>query len=307
MTAVIILCVSLEYLWGGRNKNKLMNILLPTDFSENSEVALRYALDFVKKVNGKLTLANIYEVPTMEAVGMGGLDAFSSGPNARLQDRVEKGKQEEVEKQLTALGDKYGLVGSEYSVLAVAGNVRTEIDNILRDGDYDLVVLGTRGESSQRGMFFGGIANHLIQTAKCPVIAIPPGAQYREINKIIYPTDIVHTDTASLNWLIEFAKIYNARIHLLHVAENKLDAKEFDLNHMVEDLSYDYLDYELVENDKVSDSIVSRSFDDEVDAISMTTHTTTLLDKIFHSSLSTDVLGRIDVPFIGFAGRSYLD
>jgi len=281
-----------------------MNILFPTDFSKNSEVALEYAIDLVKNLKGHIKMINIYDVPQMEDTGVGSLSNFSSGPGRRLQEKVSDDMKAEVEGKLKALAAKYELNHQDYDCLGIEGNVKNEIDKLLATEAYDLVVLGFRNENSQKGVFFGGIANHLVETSVCPVIAVPPTAKYVDFKKIIYPTDLIHEDTRALSWLIKLARPHKAKIHLLHIGDDYEEYRETLVQELCDSLSYDHIDYEVVPGVGVSKVILEMTNKTKADMIAMTTHTTTLFQKIFHASASKDVLDNVDIPFIGFSDNT---
>lgn len=281
-----------------------MNILFPTDFSQNSEVAFQYAIDLVKNLKGNIDMVHVFDAPQMEDAGMGSLSNFSSGPGGRLQTRVEEDMKQEVEKRLKALAAKYELNHQDYTCAGVEGNVRNEIDRLLSEKAYDLVVLGFRNENSQKGVFFGGIANHLIETANCPVIAVPPDASYVNFEKIIYPTDLIHEDTSALSWLIKLARPHNAKIHLLHIGDDYEKYRDTLAEDLIESLSYNHIDYEVVPGVEVSKVILEVTNKSNANMIAMTTHTTTLFQKIFHASVSKDIMENVDIPFIGFSEKT---
>lgn len=283
-----------------------MNILFPTDFSKNSEIALDYAVDFMNRVNGSISLLHVYGVPTMESVGIGSLSNYSTGPGARLQDSVEKDKQLNVAHKLRDLAKKHGLNDDDCHYYPIKGNIRSDIDHVLESDDYDLVVLGTRGENSQRGMFFGGIANHLISSGTCPVLAVPPGAKYNDVKQIIYATDLTHDEKGSINWVINYARIHDARVRFIHVDHGNANNAEEKMKHLIEELPYDNVDYQLIPGDNVSNILVEIANDPNVDMISMTTHTTTLFNKIFHNSLTVEVLDKVKIPFLAFSEKDIL-
>lgn len=281
-----------------------MNILFPTDFSKNSEAALNYAVDFTKSLNAKLTLLHVYTVPTMENVGAGGLSSFSTGPAARLQDKVQADVEEKVAKNMSSLMERYGLEADNCETIVKEGSVRSEMDKLIKENQYDLVILGTKGESSQRGIFFGGIAMHMIHKAGCPVLAVPNGANYHSVNKIVYPTDLVHEEMNNLNWLINYARLHKANVHLMHISDSYTETNKEEFEDIIHELPYDNITYETVHGEDVPHVILGVSKDENVSMIAMTTHTNTLFDRLFHSSLTADVLERITIPFIGFSDQN---
>mgnify|MGYP000689655798 CR=1 FL=1 len=281
-----------------------MNILFPTDFSPNSKVALSYATDFIKKVNGKLTLAHITHVPVMESLNLGTLTDPVGGPTERLQKRVEEDKVESIVRKLEELRSEFGLTEENCTCTARNGQVKSEIDKLFKENNFHLVVMGTRGENTQSGFFFGGMAEHLLKEAECPVMAIPPGSEYKGVKRIVYATNLMHDEKGVLNWLTNYARLNNSRIHLIHINdEGSQNTKEQLLLDLIKEVAYDNITFEILEGSAVTDLILEISKDGETDVLSLTTHTTTLMERIFHSSITEEVLQRVNIPFIGFSEK----
>jgi nucleotide-binding universal stress UspA family protein len=281
-----------------------MNILFPTDFSENSRTALKYASNLATQLNGTITIVNAYEVPAMESLRISTQGTFDTGPTGRVQKKVADDKRAEVEEKLAEMREASGLSKEQCKVVAKTGVIKTEFDKILRNEKYHLIVMGTRGEGTQKGLFFSGIANHLIKTAGCPVLAVPENTAFKTIERILYPTDLAHDETYNLKWLVGYAKLNNAGIHLLHVKTNKESNRQEELNQLIDALQYDKITHEIITSkDDVSSIILDHCESDDADLIAMTTHSTSLFDKIFHFSVSTDILKKVNIPFMGFADK----
>lgn len=277
-----------------------MNILFPTDFSENSKVALKYAADLVKNMNANLKVFHVYEVPKMEDV------SNLSGAGEILQDKVASDVVQLAEKRLKEFVTSCGLNHEHYDCEAINGSVRIQIDRLLSESNYDLVIMATHNENSKKGLFFGGIAQHLLETANCPVFAIPPNAEYSEIKSIMYPTDLVHDEKEALNWLINFARPTKAIIELVNIGDDNDDSRRQLLDDLVIDLPYDHLSFDIVPGTEVSKVIVELAESKNADMIAMTTFTTSFFNKIFHASNTKDVLDNINIPFIGFSKNTKL-
>ena len=81
--------------------------------------------------------------------------------------------------------------------------------------------MGTKGESADRGLFMGSITKAIIQHSPCPVLAIPEEASFRPVHKIVYATDLRQDETKVINYLVDFAKMYDATLVILHVDHEK--------------------------------------------------------------------------------------
>jgi len=81
----------------------------------------------------------------------------------------------------------------------------------------DLVVMGTTGASGLKEMIIGSNTSTIVEKAKCPVIAVPEKKIFSAIKSITYATNYNLTDIYALEKLVEIAKLFHAKITLLHV------------------------------------------------------------------------------------------
>jgi hypothetical protein len=77
------------------------------------------------------------------------------------------------------------------------------------------------------------------------VLIIPNGVKFEKIETILYPTDFLNTE-AELKKIISVAKIYNAKINLLHIdsefKENKEELNRIK-NEIIVDQNYPFIEF----------------------------------------------------------------
>lgn len=146
---------------------QLARILLPTDFSENSNVALKYACAFAEKFSSELHLLHVVQ----DLVAMVPEPGLAFPPPGDYMNELKAS----AEQALVRLpGDDCGKVG------AVVREVRqgppfVEIIRYAREREIDLIVMGTHGHSGLAHMFLGSVAERVVRKAPCPVLTVRPG------------------------------------------------------------------------------------------------------------------------------------
>lgn len=192
----------------------MKNILLPTDFSENSWNAIRYALALFNNEKCTFHLLNVYTPEIASSRFMAA--SFESGTfedGARLHS--EKGL-EAVLKQIHEFSrnkDHHFKTISSFSLLV--DEIRESVEN----HDIDLIVTGTKGISGLVEVFMGGNTVRIIKAIKnCPVLAIPQHFEFKTPSEIAFATDFNRFYTTSeLRPLIDMATTFDAVIRIVHV------------------------------------------------------------------------------------------
>jgi universal stress protein A len=144
----------------------LKRILVATDFSRHSRVALDYAAAFSKAFNAEVVLCHVLEKPDF----LSQLPPVSEGyfpPN--LSEMQEKHARVQCEQVLAAAGL------SQARVLLVHGNPAGEIAKAAADEKVDLVIVGTHGRGALAHILLGSVAEKIVRSAPCPVLTVRSG------------------------------------------------------------------------------------------------------------------------------------
>lgn len=139
-------------------------ILLPTDFSEPSLDATRYAIELARRFGATLHLLNVIEDPVFY------LPIFDSSP---LPSR------EEFEQFAQTRLDNW-ILPEDAAGLSIErrwahGKPFVEIVRHAREHAVDLIVVGTHGRGPAAHMLLGSVAEKVVRKAPCPVLTVRPG------------------------------------------------------------------------------------------------------------------------------------
>lgn len=140
-------------------KKKISKILVPLDGSKNSIRGLETAITLARSCQATITgIYSIYAPPHSEFRGVGS---------------VEKSLNIQVKKFMTdakVLAAKNGIVFNEK---IARGEIGYNIIKLAHGkGNFDMIVMGSRGRSSAKEMFFGSVSNYVIHTSKIPVVIV---------------------------------------------------------------------------------------------------------------------------------------
>ena len=79
----------------------------------------------------------------------------------------------------------------------------------------DLIVIGARGLRSALGILLGGVAQHVVEYASCPVLAVR--APYLGLQRILLVTDGSSHSAKATEYLAKFPIPLDSRVEVMHV------------------------------------------------------------------------------------------
>jgi universal stress protein A len=146
----------------------LKKILVPTDFSENSNKALRYAARLAQLNNSSLILFHAFELP--ELVRSLPHD-FSYESNEVLKKLFEAAR-EQTEEKLVAISRSIQGTQIRIETSQRLGTPYEEIVNVAREWEVDLIVIATHGYTGVKHFLLGSTAERVINVSPCPVLIV---------------------------------------------------------------------------------------------------------------------------------------
>ena len=145
---------------------KLKKILYPTDFSESSLEALKYAVSFARDFKARLVLMHVVN----EKIFSEGL----SLPRVAAPEALAEEMAAEAGRQLKVLIPADERQGLDWEMVIRSGMPFLEIIRFARENAVDLIVIGTHGRSGVDHIIFGSTAEKVVRKAPCPVLSVKP-------------------------------------------------------------------------------------------------------------------------------------
>jgi len=142
-------------------------ILVPLDCSRYAETSLKVAIEIAKKFNSSLSLVHV--VSSRKEYCRSGITG-----KIRVKCKLEEVTDKDIPKICNALLDtsKNTVIDEGVSVNTILkqGKVVEEILNTIKEGEFDLVVMGSRGQSTIGNLLLGSVSSGVLRHSSCPVL-----------------------------------------------------------------------------------------------------------------------------------------
>jgi len=182
----------------------LQNVIVATDFSPASDLALGYALAIAHYYGSKIFLVHAIEA------------APTQHPGTLWGHETDTDAHEKLHREARKCGDL------ECLEWLLKGTAEQVIDRMLSLDKIDLVILGVRASKGFRKLAFGAAAEHFFRHTRCPLLAVGPGVGACPANweprHVLLTTDLQSDESVAARCAVFLAREHDARLSLLHVA-----------------------------------------------------------------------------------------
>jgi universal stress protein E len=193
---------------------ELKSICVGVDFSPESKAAVNSAANLARVFDARLLAVSVVQPPPL-------YQRILTPVQSQLlsADEIETRARDHL---------RDFLAGAELSSLACETDVRVgvpfvELIAAARTASADLLVVGAKRRGGIERLFLGGTAEQVLRKATIPVLAaretFPPALQV-----ILAPTDFSAASRPAVQYAIELARRFAARLILLHVVEPVVQA-----------------------------------------------------------------------------------
>lgn len=297
-----------------RNRNllrsklyRLRRIMVAVDLSPASENALVFACHLARLFD-----ANLEVVYIMDSIFEGAKPSpsgFLSSYRKTMQDEVDAF----VRKAAQSGNVECVQEGERRDVDTEPGagvpRVRTHIafgfpEEVLSNLSQkaDLLVLGTTGRGNLTRKLFGSVSIAVSKSAQCPVLLVPPQAQYVGFRNILYASNFDSLDPLTVKQTVAFAHKLNGQLHFVHAGPagesgGDLEKKLFEINYVYSDAERPFL-FSRVIGDNVVESLHEYAFEHRIDLFVFVTHQRSFWDDLLHHSISKEMLLHTSSPVL---------
>lgn len=271
----------------------MKRLLVPTDFSEQAENALKVAVEIAKKRNSEIYLLHSIELPVHLAT------AGSSGglPQSLFYMKL-------AEKRFNEFREKSFLKDIVMHEIVGKNEIYEDIDEICKNHNIDLIVMGSNGASGFKEMFVGSNTEKVVRTSETPVLVIKNTHPEFEIKDFVFATDFSEQFRPAFGRAKDFAEDIGAKIHLLLVntpANFKTSAQSHELmESFISDMDLKNYTLNVYNDTSVEKGILNFANFINAELIGMATHGRKGISHFLNGSISEDMVNRIDMPIITF-------
>ncbi|OZV68087.1 universal stress protein [Winogradskyella aurantia] len=185
----------------------MIKILVPVDFSDTSKNALRYATDMFQGSKLEVTILHI----------------FGTQSTALMMKSIDSILIRDAEKQLAALVKDMETAAPlvTFKTRLAKNYAISTISEMGNSGNYDFIVMGTKGVSGLKEVFMGSVAGGVISKTSAPVIVVPLDYTYNDLKHVVFAVgDNTLSDLSVLSPLRQIIELHTSELEVLNITEN---------------------------------------------------------------------------------------
>jgi nucleotide-binding universal stress UspA family protein len=186
-------------------------ILCPIDFSDSSSHAIQHATALAQQHKSVLTVLHVASPPMVTPA----LPSFDRGS-------IDVAETRRLATAAAAMFEDALQAGVKVEVLIECGQPAHQILKRAAALPADVVVLGTHGSGGFEHLMLGSVAEKVLRKATCPVITVPPHAQYTPgapFRTLVCAVDFSEWSLAALDEACALAADAGGSVTAVHVIE----------------------------------------------------------------------------------------
>ncbi len=275
----------------------MKKIIIPVDFSEHSEYALRTAAKLAKKYDAELLALHMLEMSDIMLSASDGLQNqkaafFLQLAEQRFEDFLDKNYLEDV--KLTPIIKHF--------------KVFSEVNDVALQHNADLIVMGSHGTNGIAEFFVGSNTERVVRNANIPVLVVKNDVSDVNFDVVAFACDFSEEAIKPYLNAVNMFKNTNTKLYIIHVnlpndrflssqdiekkAVNFFTKAERNLDKM-KDVHY-VCDY------TVEEGVLNTANKIGADLIVIPTHGRKGLSHFFQGSIGEDVANHSTLPVMTF-------
>lgn len=276
----------------------MKNILLPTDFSDNSWNAIKYAIQFFEK-----STCNFYllHVKSLSYIADGDMP-FGINQET-IEDVYIKPSKLKLRELLKRISEQFpNLKGHKFYTLTDYNFFIESIRHHVDEKKIDIIVMGTKGASGLKELIVGSNTGDIITKVRCTTLVVPENAKFAIPNEIAFPTDFsMSYDIQTLQPLSDILKKYNSAIRVLHLCKkgSELNLSQQKSKELLEEYFNNHkYSFHFLTNEKIEDAIQCFVESRNIDMIVMAAKNLNYFQRILFLPTVEKISYHTDVPFL---------
>ncbi len=275
----------------------MKKIIVPVDFSIYSENALKTAAFLAKESQAEVIVVHMLELS-----------------NAIVNQSESYAQQETVfylklaEKRFNKFLQKDFLTGVKVTPIIKHFKIFSELDQLAREENADLIVMGSKGTSGLSEMFIGSNTEKVIRYAHVPVLVVKEIAITQKIENAVFACDFSDDDVTPYLEAKTFFEKLNCNLELVYISTPTTkfkSTKEIEekmtlfFNKINEDVS-EISKVKIISDYSVEKGVLYYANKSKADILTVATHGRKGISHFFEGSISEDIANHSKLPVLSF-------
>lgn len=275
----------------------MKKIIIPVDFSIHSENALQTAAFLAKENNAEIVVVHMLELS-----------------NSFINQSDESANQETffylklAEKRFKEFLEKDYLSDINVTPIIKHFKIFSELDELAREENVDLIVMGSKGADGLKEMLIGSNTEKVIRHAHVPVMVIKEQPITKKIEKVVFACDFTDDDVSPYIEAKVFFNKLGANLQLVYIntpttkfknseeLENQMKTFFEKTNETVNSIN----EVKIISDYSVEKGILYFANASNADMIAVATHGRKGISHFFEGSISEDIANHSKLPIVSF-------
>ncbi len=273
----------------------MKKIIVAIDFSKTSLNALEYALMIAGKAGADVLMAWVDNTVSDESM-------YEGSPAEERKEKVNLFKEIQSE-----FRDR--LPNNKIEYKTKRGKVYTEIANLAKSVDCDLVIAGTHGVSGFEEFWIGSNAYRIVTHTPVPVITLRLDFKPGEIHRIVLPIDSSQETRQKVPFATQMALLFNSEIHILSLyttsfksVKKRVDNYAEQAVNFIKERKIRYKTKAL-ESDNVTKTTIDYSVSVNADLVAIMTEQETTTANLFLGPYAQQMVNHSPIPILSVRSK----
>jgi nucleotide-binding universal stress UspA family protein len=268
-------------------------IIVPLDFSEQSENALKVAADLAKKHNSEILALHMLEL---------NYNMISSSEGFHPEQTVFLIKL--AEKRFAEFLKRPYLEGLSVTPIIKHYKVFSEVNEVAKEHEVDMIVMGSHGTDGLKEIFVGSNTERVVRNAEIPVLVIKEPFDNFKVDCFVFASDFNVDTLEAYKKAEKFSKMLSAEMKLVFV---NVPGDEFlstndaykQINTFLAAANASH-EVKVFNDYSVEKGILNYSDNVGADIIAIPTHGRKGLSHFFMGSIGEDIANHSQIPVVTF-------
>ncbi len=271
----------------------MKKIIVPVDFSEQSENALKVAANLAKKHNSEILALHMLEL---------NYNMISSSEGFHPEQTVFLIKL--AEKRFAGFLKRPHLEGVSVTPIIKHYKVFSEVNEVAKEHDADLIIMGSHGTDGLKEIFVGSNTERVVRNASVPVLVIKEAFDNFKVDRFVFASDFNVDNLPAYQKAEKFAKMLSAEMKLVYInvpGDDFLSTEDTykKINTFLTAANAPQ-EVKIYNDYSVEKGILNYSDNISADIIAIPTHGRKGLSHFFMGSIGEDVANHSQIPVVTF-------
>lgn len=275
----------------------MKKIIVPVDFLEHSVYAMEAAAILAKRNNAQILALHMLELSESSFSEQGTnqpLDSifFYKRAEQEFEDFLKKDFLKDV---------KVIPVIKKYKVFK-------EVNDVAKDEDADLIIMGSHGSSGINEIFVGSNTERVVRHSETPVLVVKSKPENMKFDLVVYGCDFTDKSISSYIKVNKFFKKMDSQVHLLYInlpdfafkSTNEMEARVAEFLKKTEGNLKKMKDVVFYSDYSIEKGVLNYSAKIGADLIAVSTHGRKGIAHFFEGSISEDIANHSVLPVMTF-------